>query len=48
MDLTPFDAINPCGYAGLKITQLRDHGVRDSLESVNEKLTHHLLEVLHG
>lgn len=24
MDLTPFDYINPCGYAGLAMTQLRD------------------------
>ncbi len=24
MDLTPFDWINPCGYAGLRVTQLAD------------------------
>ena len=24
MDLTPFQAINPCGYAGLQMTQLHD------------------------
>ncbi|ART61856.1 lipoyl(octanoyl) transferase LipB [Kushneria marisflavi] len=24
MDLSPFDHINPCGYAGLRMTQLRD------------------------
>jgi len=23
MDLTPFDLINPCGYAGMKVTQLK-------------------------
>lgn len=46
MDLTPFDAINPCGYAGLPVTQLRDLGVRDAFESVSEKLTQHLLQVL--
>ncbi len=46
MDLTPFDAINPCGYAGLQVTQLRDLGVRDAFESVSEKLTQHLLQVL--
>ena len=27
MDLTPFSAINPCGYPGLEITQLVDLGV---------------------
>ena len=25
MDLAPFARINPCGYAGLEVTQLRDH-----------------------
>lgn len=24
MDLTPFDAIDPCGYRGLEVTQLKD------------------------
>lgn len=28
MDLTPFADINPCGYAGLEVTQLADCGVR--------------------
>ena len=46
MDLSPFDAINPCGYAGLQVTQLRGHGVRDAIESVSEKLTQHLLQAL--
>lgn len=27
MDLTPFSYINPCGYQGLKVTQLADLGV---------------------
>ena len=27
MDLRPFQAINPCGYAGMAVTQLRDLGV---------------------
>jgi lipoyl(octanoyl) transferase len=26
MDLAPFQDINPCGYAGLEVTQLRDLG----------------------
>lgn len=25
MDLAPYDAINPCGYAGMAVTQLRAH-----------------------
>jgi lipoyl(octanoyl) transferase len=24
MDLAPYDAINPCGYEGMKVAQLRD------------------------
>lgn len=27
MDLSPFAAINPCGYAGLAVTQTRDQGI---------------------
>jgi lipoyl(octanoyl) transferase len=27
MDLAPFRQINPCGYQGLEVTQLRDQGV---------------------
>lgn len=32
MDLAPFHGINPCGYEGLRITQLRDHCAVDTLE----------------
>ena len=36
MDLTPFSAINPCGYAGLQMTQLVDLGVHvDNSELAN-------------
>ncbi len=27
MDLSPFDAIDPCGYPGMRVTQTRDLGV---------------------
>ena len=46
MNLASFTHINPCGYAGLAVTQLRDLGVGDPLETVGEKLTRHLLDVL--
>ena len=46
MDLTPYQAINPCGYAGLAVTQLRDFGVSDTFETVSEKLSQQLLKVL--
>ena len=38
MDLAPFGVINPCGYPGLEVTQLRDLGVRDPAAAVAEKL----------
>ena len=38
MDLSPFDAINPCGYPGLAVTQLRELGVSDSPDAVAIKL----------
>ena len=38
MDLAPFDTINPCGFPGLEITQLRNLGVSDAAQTVAEKL----------
>ena len=38
MDLTPFSTINPCGYPGLEVTQLRKLGVSDPAETVAGKL----------
>ena len=46
MDLAPFAAINPCGYSGLPVTQLRDLGVADAPEAAGEKLLRHLNRVL--
>ena len=46
MDLSPFHAINPCGYRDLEVTQLRAFGVEDTVDSVAEKMATHLLEVL--
>lgn len=34
MDLEPFSRINPCGYAGMKVTQLRDLGIALDVEAV--------------
>lgn len=34
MDLQPFSAINPCGYAGMQVTQCRDLGVSESLPAL--------------
>jgi lipoyl(octanoyl) transferase len=38
MDLAPFRDINPCGYAGLAVTQLADLGVAASVAEVAEPL----------
>ncbi len=46
MDLSPFRDINPCGYAGLEVTQLRDLGVRASVAQIGEELARHLVRVL--
>lgn len=46
MDLSPFSLINPCGYAGLEVTQLKDHGVKDNVSIVAEKLIIKLCEYL--
>lgn len=38
MDLEPFGRINPCGYPGLRVTQLRDLGLGASVEAVADNL----------
>lgn len=38
MDLTPFTAINPCGYAGLPVTQTRDLGIARTAQEIGEWL----------
>ncbi len=47
MDLTPFTYINPCGYAGLKMTQMADLIANEvvhqlSVNQVAERLVNHL------
>jgi lipoyl(octanoyl) transferase len=46
MDLSPFSAIDPCGYPGLSVTQLRDLGIADTPQAVADKLALHLARVL--
>lgn len=46
MDLEPFRRINPCGYPGLAVTQLRDLGVTESQTGVGEKLLVRMVENL--
>lgn len=42
MDLEPFSRINPCGYEGLAVTQMREFGVTDNMDTISEKLVAHL------
>ncbi len=43
MDKEPFSRINPCGYAGLEITQLSELGGPDSLMAIEEDLKQAIL-----
>jgi len=46
MDLGPFEAINPCGYPGLKTVDLSSLGVSDNIGAVAKSLLSHLLKQL--
>ena len=38
MDLEPFSRINPCGMAGLEVTQLATLGVSGSVQEISERI----------
>ncbi len=46
MDLSPFNAINPCGYAGMAVTQLSAFDPAVNMENVGAKLIAQLQEKL--
>jgi lipoyl(octanoyl) transferase len=46
MDLEPFRRINPCGYAGLAMTQLRDHAGPIEFAEVSARLRTQLVKHL--
>ena len=48
MDLRPFAAINPCGYAGMRVTQCRDLGVRESVPALERALTNSLMGTIYS
>ncbi len=48
MDLAPFTRINPCGYAGLTVTQMRDLGIPDKMDTIAAKLVGHLKANFYG
>jgi lipoyl(octanoyl) transferase len=52
MDLEPFSRINPCGYEGLAVTQMKDCGAdvsnKDKMQVIGDKLVKHLSQQLYG
>jgi len=46
MNLAPFANINPCGYAGLRVTQARDAGVSAPMVELEQQLAQNLVALL--
>ena len=46
MCLDPFKQINPCGFAGLQVTRLKDHGYEKNVNQTGELFLPHLIEQL--
>ena len=46
MDLAPFSAIDPCGYVGLEVTQIKDFGITETCQQIGENLLRRLQEKL--
>lgn len=48
MDLSPFLRINPCGYAGMEMTQMREWIKDASTDSISPVLVSHFLALLNN
>ena len=46
MDLSPFAAIDPCGFPGLRVVQARDLGVRDPASTLARSLAQTLVRLI--
>jgi lipoyl(octanoyl) transferase len=46
VDLDPFNAINPCGYAGLEVTSTQRLGIGDSKAEIGTRLIRHIKNIL--
>ena len=46
MDLSPFSMIDPCGYSGLEVTQLKDLGMDISMDAASAQLLAHFQRLL--
>ena len=47
MDLEPFARINPCGYAGLNMSQLADFNAQDDVFVIGQRLAARIVEQFH-
>ena len=47
MDLSPFNNINPCGYAGLKMTQVKAFLSDIDPEEIRSKLVNYFIDQLY-
>ncbi len=48
MDKTPFTYINPCGIEGMKVTQLADLGISESIDQVASRLMNLMAKQFYG
>ena len=48
MDLAPFNDIDPCGYAGLAVTQLADLGIETTVDIAGRAIAARLADRLHA
>jgi lipoyl(octanoyl) transferase len=46
MDLTPFAGINPCGYQGLRVTQIKDFGASTEVSNIEQQLAQQIIVLL--
>jgi lipoyl(octanoyl) transferase len=46
MDLTPFANINPCGHAGLRVTQACEQGITVTINELQAQLAQNLIHAL--
>lgn len=46
MDLTPFSYINPCGFEGLRVTQLKDFGTPAAITDIERHLANQIISLL--
>ncbi|AUM13877.1 lipoyl(octanoyl) transferase LipB [Ketobacter alkanivorans] len=46
MDLEPFQRINPCGYQGMEMTQVRNFADQPDFRHISSRMAHHLQQQL--